>query len=598
MASIRRLTGSATAALIVLASTASCASLHSVCTTSYAQAALPAAGSFPGITIDTSSVAATATTNYSASNSLMYPDAIFDYCNVTFAYTHDGRNDRVLVTYWLPAPADFQNRFLATGGGGLAINSGSMSVAGGVAYGAAAGLTDGGFGGFDKQFDSVFLLANGTVNWESVFTFGYEGIHEMTEIGKAFTKRFFSSSSNGTDAKLYSYYQGCSEGGREGWSQVQRFADQFDGAIIGAPAMRYGFQQVNHLYSNAVEKTLDYYPPPCELQKILNLTIAACDSLDGLTDGVVSRTDLCKLHFDLNSTAGSPYYCAASSGGGMGMGGGPGGGGGSSTPAQNGSVTARGAAVASTIIDGLHDSAGKRVYLSYQPSASFDDAATAYSNASHSWTLAPSGLGAEWVSRFLELEDSSSLSAQDTAGLTYDQLKTWMLYGSQRYADTLQTTYPDLAPFRAAGGKVLHYHGESDPSVPAASSVRYHESVRKIMYPDLSYNESVEALGEWYKLFLVPGAAHCATNPLQANGPWPQTNLEAMIDWVERGVEPVVLNATHLAGESKGQEASICAWPLRPFWTGAGNGTMECVYDQTSIDNWNYDFDGVALPVY
>lgn len=75
--------------------------------------------------------------------------------------------------------------------------------------------------------------------------------------------------------------------------------------------------------------------------------------------------------------------------------------------------------------------------------------------------------------------------------------------------DSLQTTLPDLTTFQSTGGKVLHYHGEQDPSVPAASSVHYWNSVRNIMYPGVSFNESVSEMSDWYRLFLVPGAAHC-----------------------------------------------------------------------------------------
>jgi tannase len=172
-----------------------------------------------------------------------------------------------------------------------------------------------------------------------------------------------------------------------------------------------------------------------------------------------------------------------------------------------------------------------------------------------------------------------------------------MVEGWQRYEDVLQTTWPNLTPLQAAGGKVIHYHGESDNSIPTASSVRYHESVRQIMYPSLSYNESNAELNSWYKLFLIPGAAHCSTNDYQPNGPFPQTNLAVLIDWVENAVEPVTLNATHLAGTDKGESAQICAWPLRPLWTGNGS-SMECVYDQKSIDTWFYDFDPHKLPLY
>lgn len=88
----------------------------------------------------------------------------------------------------------------------------------------------------------------------------------MTIIGKHFTKNFH----NIFDCtKLYPYYQNCSEDLREAWPQGQRAGEEYDGLIIGA-SLRYVQQQANHLYSNIVEKTIDYYPPPCELEKTEN----------------------------------------------------------------------------------------------------------------------------------------------------------------------------------------------------------------------------------------------------------------------------------------------------------------------------------------
>lgn len=460
-------------------------------------------------------------------------------------------------------------------------------------YGAVAGLTDGGFGSFNTQVDAVVLKANGTLNWDAVFMFGYKAIGEMTQIGKGITRLFYDMQDG---EKLYTYYQGCSEGGREGWSQVQRYGEEYDGVIPGAPAFRYAQQQVQHLYANVVEKTLDYYPSSCELNRILNETIAFCDPLDGKTDGVVSRSDLCKLHFNVNSTIGLPYSCAASNGGLGQMGGGPGGST-SSTPALNGTVSARAAAVVQLIMSGLHTTSGKRAYISYQPSAGFSDATTTYNNATGHFDLSISGLGGDFVTKFIQEINIDNLPSLDN--VTYDTLVSWMQAAWTKYDDTLQTTLPDLTPFQSHGGKVLTFHGESDDSIPAGSSVLYHESVRRIMYPDLSFNASTDALGDWYRLFLIPGAAHCAPNSLQPNGPFPQTNLEVLIRWVEEGVKPVMLAATHLGGEEVGKSASICAWPLRPVWRGGGNGTvMECEYDQESIDTWMYEFDAYKLPLY
>lgn len=578
--------------LLALAASTAALTLNQLCTVSYAQTALPAAGTYNGITIDPSSVVTALQTNYSFTANIFYPDATISYCNISFAYTHNGRGDKVNVAYWVPDPSTFANRFLTTGGGGLAINSGSSTVEGGVSMGAVSGLTDGGFGSFSTNDDATFLLANGSVNWENDYMFGYQAIHEMTVLGKAFTKNLFVMN-NGT--KLYTYYQGCSEGGREGWSQLQHYND-FDGASVGAPAFRYAFQQIQHLYSNVVEQTLNYYPPPCELEAILNATITACDPLDGLVDGVVARTDLCKLQFDISTVIGTPYYCAASTGGGSpmkklkkrqqaAM----------ATPVQNGTVSAIGVQVAKTILDGLHDNEGRRVYFSYQPSAAWTDAETAYNSATGQWEVSISTLGAEFVTRYLELYNVSTLPNLD--GVTYDTMKQWIYGLWQTYEDSLQTTWPDLTHLQDYGTKVIHMHGESDYSIPTASSVRYWESVRQIMFPGMTYQDSAAQLQEFYRLYLVPGGSHCAPNEAEPNGGWPQTSVNQLIEWVENGVEPTTLNSTVFYGENVGDSRQICLWPMRPLWM--ANGTvMQCVYDQASIDTWHYDLNAFKMPVY
>ncbi|KAI2960750.1 hypothetical protein CBS147322_715 [Aspergillus niger] len=562
-------------------------SLADVCTSSYARSVAPSSP-LMGVTVDTTSITANPVYNYSSASTAFWPASTFDFCNVTLAYTHDGLDDQVLLQFWLPAPADFKNRWLSTGGFGYAINGDSADLPGGVMYGAASGQTDGGFGSFSTEFDAVFLKANGTIDRQALYMFGYQAHYELSAVGKAFTKNFFNLGSS----KLYSYYQGCSEGGREGWSQVQRFGEEWDGAVIGAPAIRYGQQQPNHLYPGLVEYTMGYYPPPCELEKINNLTIAACDALDGKKDGVVARTDLCKLHFNVNSTIGAPYYCPAettttvlkkrlSTS--------------NTTPAQNGTVTKEGAAVAAKILDGLKTLDGKRAYIWYQPSATFDDAETEYNSDTDSWELDITSLGGEWVAKFLELRDVDNLSTLDN--VTYDVMTNWMSLGWQRYEDVLQTTWPDLTPFHSNGGKIIHVHGESDPSIPTGSSVHYHESVRKTMYNSLSFNESSDALNDWNRLYLVPGAAHCSYSTDQPNGGWPQSTLPTLFDWVENGQKPDRLNATVQEGENYGQVQQLCAWPLRPYYV--NNGTeLTCVFDEESYQTWVYDFDAYELPLY
>ncbi|KAI1619992.1 Tannase/feruloyl esterase [Exophiala viscosa] len=513
----------------------------------------------------------------------------YSYCNVTVTYTHPGKDDTVVVKYAFPEPSEFESRFYVAGGGGYALNS---DATGGLEYGAAAGATSAGCDALDYSYMDKVLTGNGSINWDATNMFGLEALGEMALLGKYLTKALYSMSDSD---KLYTYYEGCSDGGREGMSQVQRWGTEYDGVIAGAPAFRFAQQQVLHVFPVTVEQTLDYYPNPCALDVIVNATISACDPLDGRTDGVVSRTDLCKLNFNLSSIIGTAYYCegtSASSGAG---GRGPSGSTTTSTyaPTQNGTISAQDIEVAQAIYDGLHNSAGQQAYLSWQIASSFEDAVTVWSNTSESWTYDIPSTGGEYVTRFVQLLNTTNLDNLD--GVTYDTLVGWMDTAMIRYYNSLQTTLPDLSPFRDAGGKLLHYHGESDPSVPAASSAHYWQSVRSIMYGNLTDVEAIAEMQDWYQLYYVPGAAHCGTNTLQP-GPYPEDNMAIMIDWVENGVQPSRLNATVSSGTYANETQLLCQWPTGPLWN--SDTTFDCVTDNASIESWTYSFPAFDLPVY
>lgn len=163
------------------------------------------------------------------------------------------------------------------------------------------------------------------------------------------------------------------------------------------------------------------------------------------------------------------------------------------------------------------------------------------------------------------------------------------------HLDSLQTTLPDLTPFQKSGGKLIHYHGESDPSVPTGSSIHYWQSVKSIMYAGVSEKQAVSKLSDWYQLYLIPGVAHCGTNTLQP-GPYPEDNMQTMIDWVENGIKPSRLNATVSSGHYEGEVQKLCQWPTRPLWR--NNATFDCVFDKKSYDSWTYDFPAFKVPVY
>lgn len=600
-------------ALFAFAASATAASLADVCTVSHIKSILPSDGTLLGIDLIPSAVTASVyNANSSSSSSSSSSSGMgmgmggggtteYNYCNVTVSYAHTGRDDKVVVKLAFPSPSEFKNRFYVGGGGGYSLNS---DATGGLEYGAVSAATDAGYDSFNNDYDEVVLYGNGSVNWDATHMFGYQALGEMTLVGKELTRGFYGLDA---DKKVYTYYEGCSDGGREGMSQVQRWGEQYDGAITGAPAFRYAQQQVLHIFSSVVEHTLDYYPPPCELAKIVNATIAACDGLDGRKDGVVSRTDLCKLNFNLSSIVGEPYHCAAKNSTSLGFGFSKRSSSSSSPlskrqsgsttsyqPVQNGTVSAEGVAVAAAIYDGLHNSDGERAYLSWQIASELSDATSQYNSDTGKWELSITSMGGEYVAKFVQLLDLDNLSSLE--GVTYDTVVSWMDTTMGRYYDTLQTTFPDLTAFQAAGGKLLHYHGESDPSVPAASSVHYWQSVRQIMYPNATDAEALEQLADWYQFYLIPGAAHCGTNTLQP-GPWPESNMDIMIDWVENGKKPARLNSTVSSGEYEGETQMLCQWPQRPLWK-QGSDEFDCVSDEESVESWTYEFPAFKVPVY
>lgn len=342
---------------------------------------------------------------------------------------------------------------------------------------------------------------------------------------------------------------------------------------------------------------MGYIAPPCEMEKIANATIEACDSLDGRTDGVVSRTDLCRLNFNLTSIIGESYYCAAETASSLGFGFSKRQAGASTSsyqPAQNGTVSAEAIALAQRLYDGLLNSKGEQVFYGWQTASTFDDAAPTWDNDTEAWAVSAPSTGGTFVTKFVEEVELDNL--ESLTNVTYDTLYSWMFTGYLRFYDNLQTGYTDLTPLKANGGKLLHFHGESDPSVPPPSSVRYHEAVRTAMFPDSSPNNATE-LSDFYQFYLIPGAAHCGTNAYQP-GPYPEDNMNTIIAWVEQGVKPSALNATVASGDYEGEIQQLCQWPARPTWASNDSTTFTCAYDQASYESWQWDLNAWKMPVY
>lgn len=156
-----------------------------------------------------------------------------DFCNVTVQYTHPKQGDSINVHVWLPF-GQWNGRFMGTGGGGYATESGPMSLSYAVSQGYSAVATDGGHAS-DSPFSasSWALSSPGNVDWVLLQDFAAVALDDAASIGKAVTTSFYGT------APKYSYWSGCSTGGRQGLMMAQRYPTQYDGIMAAAPAINW-----------------------------------------------------------------------------------------------------------------------------------------------------------------------------------------------------------------------------------------------------------------------------------------------------------------------------------------------------------------------
>ncbi len=162
-------------------------------------------------------------------------------CRVTAITTRPSSPDKIRI--WVAIPtSNWNGRFVGTGGGGL-VGGNPAGVNQPVAQEFAAGATDGGHEGGAGTFA---LDANGRLNWEAIRNFAHVGIHEMTVTGKALTQAMYGV------APRYSYFNGCSTGGRQGLMEAQRYPQDYNGIMSAAPAINWNRFHLQHLWGPVV----------------------------------------------------------------------------------------------------------------------------------------------------------------------------------------------------------------------------------------------------------------------------------------------------------------------------------------------------------
>jgi hypothetical protein len=193
------------------------------------------------------------------------------FCNVTLTHTHPKQDDRIVSQVWLPVQPEWNGRLKMVGGGGFVAGRAyftDLTMAVAVADGYATVTTDGGVP-TDNSVDWV-LLSPGNLNMLALQNFAYVALQDAALAAKNVVKSFFGRS------PLFSYFDGCSQGGRQGYAFAQRYPDVFDGIHAASPAINAELW-VAEYFPQQVMNELKGFPHPCEIDALTNLAIKACD---------------------------------------------------------------------------------------------------------------------------------------------------------------------------------------------------------------------------------------------------------------------------------------------------------------------------------
>ena len=429
------------------------------------------------------------------------------HCRVT-AVLAPSSDSHIEMELRMPAEG-WNGKFLAVGNGGWAGNIETGAVSAGLARGYAAASNDTGHKSSSSPGGS-FVVGHP----EKVVDFGYRSMHEMAVQSKAIIKAFYNR------APSLSFYQGCSTGGRQGLMEAQRFPEDFDAIIAGAPV----YNQI-HLNESQVSLQVEMLKDPARLVPAAKVTLfnnavlAMCDEKDGVKDGIVSDPRTCK--FDpatLLCKSGDAADCF--------------------TAAQVDSAKKAYAPVTTK--------SGELVYPGHSPGFEFG------------WRIpttaaAMNPLFAD-MPRYLGRQDANF-------DLMSFDLDTDLALAMKNGA-VIEASDPNLARFKARGGKLLLYHGWADPGPAPENTINY-------------YNAVTKALGgskqdDWMRLFLMPGMGHCSGGV----GPDQADFLGAMETWKEKGSAPNQIIATRNGGGRGGltpMTRPLCPFPQLAKYSGSGS---------------------------
>lgn len=418
------------------------------------------------------------------------------------------------ITMDLRAPYEgWQARYAQVGGGGFC---GTVPTATGgfepyLTRGTAVASDD--TGHVSSPFNADWALGNpqSQVDW------AYLSEHLVRGASHALLEQLYGA------APDTSYFLGCSTGGRQALMSAQRYPDDFDGIVAGAPANRQSYLAV---LSQGYRERVNHDEAGRLVLRAPDAALAAeavleqCDALDGLEDGVLGDPRRCP--FDPVQLLCEPGQA-------------------------DGCLDAAKVEVLRRWYDDPRDSAGTSMYPGGIPRGS-EGGLNLTNIGGDGRAYSFGGMFADQVLRYLAFpEDPPPTYSLEDFDFDADRELLRPQAEALYNADD-----PDMSAFRDSGGKLLMWHGFADPLITPLATIQYYEDGAAAM-------GGLDALQDWYRMFLPPGVYHCSGGP----GPDAIDWFGAVVDWVERGVAPDVVLAT-----GAGVERPVPAYPRTARYAG------------------------------
>ncbi|AXQ27936.1 tannase/feruloyl esterase family alpha/beta hydrolase [Solimonas sp. K1W22B-7] len=436
---------------------------------------------------------------------------------------------------WMPE-SGWNGRYQGIGNGGFAGSIDTLSLTVALSRGYAVSATDTGHEANDK--DGRWALNNP----ELIKDYGNRAIHETAVAAKAAIKAYYGRAPN------YSYFSSGSNGGRQGLMEAQRHPEDYDGILAGCPAADGTALITNMAWvqQQMLIRNPDGWIPPKKLPAVTAATLAACDAIDGLKDGLIDDPRRCPFQPESLRCKGEDRKDCLSDG-------------------QIQTLKA--------IRSGAGGPSGR--LLGYDPGNEDGD-------MWREWFVGDQPRDSIFYTYALEFNRNLIHSDPAWALENFDVTRDLAVADRGILGQEYNATNPDLSRFVARGGKLIMYHGWNDPALPARKTIQYYESVQGRLGAD--------AVQGFARLYLVPGLEHCFGGPgpnsfgqLPGGGSGePGSDINAALtDWVEKGIAPGAIVAAKHKGEFKPLLAPpqarpqrtrpLCPYPQVARWTGKGS---------------------------